>query len=406
MDDSGSGDECIHDADRMTGCLTSRHHFAPTVGDSRIYGQQPSFKAQWNLFAQPHFEPTTPVAIVHALDAVPEFGQCHHARKHTIIMAYAQPSDPPTIGARLPPLRDYVGIEQEGHGTALRARSFLRLISMPDSRRGEAAKNSARLPTRFDFRSHSSADTTTAAVRPCLVIVCGPVERACSISSLNRALASATVHWPMLMTSPIRFGQNGHNGHFMQVAGSVSDLPVLPIEAEGRLAEGEAVEMAGDRALERLQLRLGTRLEPAVDAFGIGLQGERPIARPIGAAGVARKRYRAPLLVELDGERVRPVLAELLEVAAGMGCANAARGLEGHRSAQPFDLARRLVEDVGHLVQRLSLHVVAVEAIEQHRAQVLHGPTDGGDVGAPAGGAELRQAREQRLHLFLLRGEL
>src|SRR5262249_47380428 len=192
----------------------------------------------------------------------------------------------------------------------------------------------------------------------------------------------------------------------MQVAGSLSDLPVLPIEAEGRLAEGEAVEMAGDRALERLQLGLGTRLEPEVEALGIGPQGEGPIARPIGAAGVARKRYRAPLLVELDGERVRPVLAELLEVAAGMGCANADRTLEGHRSSQPFDLARRLVEDVGHLVQRLSLHVVAVEAIEQHRAQVLHGPTDGGDVGAPAGGAELRQARKQRLDLFLLRGEL
>src|SRR5262249_34409163 len=111
-----------------------------------------------------------------------------------IFIDLGQPSDQPAIGMGLHPLRDDVGIEQEGHSTALRARSFLRLISMPDSRRGEAAKNSARLPARFDFRSHSSADTTMAAVRPCLVIVCGPLERACSISSLSRALASATVH--------------------------------------------------------------------------------------------------------------------------------------------------------------------------------------------------------------------
>src|SRR5262249_50180646 len=119
-----------------------------------------------------------------------------------ILVDLRQPGDQSAIGARLHPLRDDVGIEQEGHSAALRARSFLRLISMPDSRRGEAAKNSARLPALLDFRSHSSADTTTAAVRPCFVIVCGPFERACSISSLNRALASATVHCPMLMASP------------------------------------------------------------------------------------------------------------------------------------------------------------------------------------------------------------
>src|SRR3546814_15871780 len=96
---------------------------------------------------------------------------------------------------------DDVGVEQEVHRSTFRGRSFLRLISTPESRSGEVAKNSARLPVRFVFRSHSSAETTTAAVRPCLVMVCGPFDWACSMSSLNRALASATVQLPMLMPS-------------------------------------------------------------------------------------------------------------------------------------------------------------------------------------------------------------
>jgi hypothetical protein len=59
---------------------------------------------------------------------------------------------------------------------------------------GELAKNSARLPARLDLRSHSSAETITTVMCPFLVIVCGPLDRARSITSLNFALASATVH--------------------------------------------------------------------------------------------------------------------------------------------------------------------------------------------------------------------
>ena len=59
-------------------------------------------------------------------------------------------------------------------------------------RRGEEAKNSARLPLRSIFRSHSSADTTMAAFRPRRVIVCGPSASAWSITALKCALALAT----------------------------------------------------------------------------------------------------------------------------------------------------------------------------------------------------------------------
>src|SRR3546814_3082513 len=111
---------------------------------------------------------------------------------YTTLFRSGKPGDDAGVGLWLHPLRDDVGVEQEVHRSTFRGRSFLRLISTPESRSGEVAKNSARLPVRFVFRSHSSAETTTAAVRPCLVMVCGPFDWACSMSSLNRALASAT----------------------------------------------------------------------------------------------------------------------------------------------------------------------------------------------------------------------
>jgi hypothetical protein len=67
------------------------------------------------------------------------------------------------------------------------------VILSPDPLSGEPAKNSARLPTRLVLRSHSSAATITTAVRPLRVIVCGPRERANSMTSLNFAFAAATV---------------------------------------------------------------------------------------------------------------------------------------------------------------------------------------------------------------------
>jgi hypothetical protein len=68
------------------------------------------------------------------------------------------------------------------------------VILSPDPLSGEPAKNFARLPTRLVLRSHSSPATITTAVRPLRVIVCGPRERANSMTSLNFAFAAATVH--------------------------------------------------------------------------------------------------------------------------------------------------------------------------------------------------------------------
>jgi hypothetical protein len=82
---------------------------------------------------------------------------------------------------------------QKTYSLILRGGDLLRRIFSPDPRNGDAAKNSARLPARLVFRCHSSAPTTMAAVRPLLVMVCGPSKMARWIISLNFDLASATV---------------------------------------------------------------------------------------------------------------------------------------------------------------------------------------------------------------------
>ncbi len=86
-----------------------------------------------------------------------------------------------------------------------------RLAFSLDPRSGEAAKNSARLPERLVFRSHSSALTTTAVVRPFRVIVCGPRDCAKLMTSLNLAFASATVHVLGLIIEPVSL--NDHDSH-------------------------------------------------------------------------------------------------------------------------------------------------------------------------------------------------
>lgn len=74
----------------------------------------------------------------------------------------------------------------------MRGPPFNRLTRRPDAAKGDAAKNSARLPVRLVLRSHSSGETITAARWPLRVMVCGPQRRALSLTSLKCALACAT----------------------------------------------------------------------------------------------------------------------------------------------------------------------------------------------------------------------
>src|SRR5690606_31569612 len=100
------------------------------------------------------------------------------------------------IGTRLCAFGNDIGIEQEAHSEVSRMPPSSRSTSRPEPRSGEARMKSAKLPiiSRRCVFSQSSASTTTTALLPLRVIACGPLRRALSITSLNLALAWATVH--------------------------------------------------------------------------------------------------------------------------------------------------------------------------------------------------------------------
>src|SRR5208337_304385 len=131
----------------------------------------------------------------------PDLRERNHADEHAVFVHVGQPRDDATVRLRPDPFRHHVGVEQKTHNSISRGPSLDRLILRSEPRRGDAAKNSARLPRRLVLRCHSSADTTTTAFCPLRVMVCGPTASARSIISLNRALASATAQvsrtWPL-----------------------------------------------------------------------------------------------------------------------------------------------------------------------------------------------------------------
>ena len=104
-----------------------------------------------------------------------------------------QPIHDTGIRTRSDPFRHHIGVEEKAHSLTLRAPPRKRLKESPDPRKGDAAKNSARLRVRSDLRSHSSAATMTTVERPFWVTVCGSPDAALSMRSSSLALASATV---------------------------------------------------------------------------------------------------------------------------------------------------------------------------------------------------------------------
>jgi hypothetical protein len=76
--------------------------------------------------------------------------------------------------------------------------------------------------------------------------------------------------------------------------------------------------MARNRALQSFQLLVGACLQPAFEAVVMRLHGQGGVARPVGAARIAREHHRGSFRREFDREIVAPVLAELLQIAAAL----------------------------------------------------------------------------------------
>src|SRR5581483_3827493 len=93
---------------------------------------------------------------------------------------------------------------------------------------------------------------------------------------------------------------------------------IAPVEFQLALAEGKALEMAHDGALQRFELPVGAGGDAAFERVIMRRHRKGRISRPIGAAGVLREDHRAGFRRKIDREVVLPVLAELLQIAAGL----------------------------------------------------------------------------------------
>src|SRR5579862_8483372 len=189
MDLRGGGNERIHSANGAPARLAAGHQPSPFIGDRSIDSRDSPFESQGQDIPQPVVEPPAPGAGGQALDAVAKFGERYNAQEHLVLIDLGEPFDDTRVGPRSGPLGDDVRVEQKTHKSIDRRRTLERRSFNPEPPSGETSKKSASEPLRWVLRSHSAASTTTAALRPLRVMVCGPCVRAFSMSSLSFALA-------------------------------------------------------------------------------------------------------------------------------------------------------------------------------------------------------------------------
>ena len=175
-----------------------------SIGDRWIDGQDSALKADGQLVAQPIFQSPLAFSAGHTINSVAQLGQRDYAQKDAVFVGRVGPPQEACVRPGLEPLGNYICIEKKTHRSIFRKRPFGRCNFRPDPRSGEDAKKSASVPTRLVLRFHSSASTTMTAVRPFRVTVCGPSDIARSMTSLNFALAWATVQVCALTVDPFQ----------------------------------------------------------------------------------------------------------------------------------------------------------------------------------------------------------
>ncbi len=217
---SGS-DKPIHRRQRPTTRLAPGDHAPPFIRHVCRDRKDPRFETERQLFAKPRIQ-LAAQAGRKALDPVPQLTESRHAQENPIFVRILQPCDDAGVGLGLRPFGNDIRVEQEAHRPDERNLSFERFTSSPESCKGEFAKNCASVPMRFVLRSHSSAETTTTALRPFRVIVCGPVDRACSITSLNDRSPATAVQITQSLDDAqglrgIIFGRTGRRNHCSQL---------------------------------------------------------------------------------------------------------------------------------------------------------------------------------------------
>ena len=197
MNARGSRYERVHCTDGAARSCTLGGDVTPGNGGILIDGQDPPFKAERQFPIEPFHQTASTSPCRHPQDPMSELRNRDHAQENAVFVCTVDPLHNARVGARLYQFRNDISVDQKGHRSSFRNPPFARSISISAPRKGDFAKNSESVPCRRVLRSHSSAETMTAVFRPRRVIVCGPFECARSITSLSRALASATLQASM-----------------------------------------------------------------------------------------------------------------------------------------------------------------------------------------------------------------
>src|SRR5262249_28236082 len=171
MDVSGRRQKCIHRVDRSADTLRASGNSSPAVRYSGVDREHSALKSRRNVVRKPSFKAVAPPSGCQSCNSASQLRQRDHTDKRPILIDLGEPIDYAGIWLRPRPFRYNIGIEKEGHSLISRGRSLLPPPERPVPPSGEAPKNPARLPLRLVLRSHSSADTSTAVVRPLPVIV-------------------------------------------------------------------------------------------------------------------------------------------------------------------------------------------------------------------------------------------
>src|SRR5215469_17684750 len=166
----GGGDKRIPWLDRVTQTLAPGDETSTSICDFEAYWQNPTCKSAAQILPQPGLKNLVPLAGRESFNAIAKLGDGNHADISLVFVEPGQPGHHSTIWAGFHRLGDDVRVQQILHSSTLRRRMVSFLGFRPKRRIGDAVRNSAKLPFRVAFRSHSSAATTTAVVRPCLVI--------------------------------------------------------------------------------------------------------------------------------------------------------------------------------------------------------------------------------------------
>jgi hypothetical protein len=151
----GSSDERIHYADRASSCFTFRDDASTSISD--IWGDQQNavLESVGQVTLKPGIQSMTPASCSQAVNTVPQFRKRHDTYKEPIFVSFGSPSDDASVWFGLDPLGDQIRIKQKIQKTIFLACCFDRFTLTSDPRKGDAAKKSARFPTRLVLRSHS-----------------------------------------------------------------------------------------------------------------------------------------------------------------------------------------------------------------------------------------------------------